>query len=331
MKLFRKILRGKTSLNITNVPGFLICGMLLIIPVACFCLAKYAIPWLSIFYGDYNYDPPALVSFGFGTVVCIVLLWRMRMFTLRMKVFVTIIIFFFAIIWLLVYYFSDFLPSRNVWMPEIEIAETRYYQAKTKKVITRQQIYRDNAPAVVMIEGRDKYDDSTGGGSGFLINEDGLILTNYHLLPGAPTIIVRLQNEEEFKASLVLKHKERDIALLKIYGKEKFPYVILGNSDDLMIGDDILTVGNPILFRNSLTPGVVSGLNRKNLDEEFIQVTIPLAKGNSGGPVFNMYGEVIGIAAGNWLPYEEARPVIGFAIPINEVIKLLPYPKPKLE
>ncbi len=169
-----------------------------------------------------------------------------------------------------------------------------------------------------------------GLGSGFIISPEGYILTNDHVAGNAKEIIVTMTNGEKFPADLVGTDMVSDVALLKIKGKD-FPYVKLGNSDDVIIGEWVITFGNPFgLFENIdkpiVTVGVVSakGMNL-NVDENrsyrgLIQTDAVINAGNSGGPLVNSAGEVIGI---NTLIYtagvSQAYIGYGFAIPINRV------------
>jgi serine protease Do len=169
-----------------------------------------------------------------------------------------------------------------------------------------------------------------GLGSGFIISSEGYILTNDHVAGNAKEIIVTMTNGEKYPAELVGTDMISDVALLKIKGKD-FPYVKLGNSDDVIIGEWVITFGNPFgLFENIdkpiVTVGVVSakGMNL-NVDENrsyrgLIQTDAVINAGNSGGPLVNSAGEVIGI---NTLIYtagvSQAYIGYGFAIPINRV------------
>ena len=169
-----------------------------------------------------------------------------------------------------------------------------------------------------------------GLGSGFIISPEGYVLTNDHVAGNAKEIIVTMTNGEKYPAELVGTDMISDVALLKIKGKD-FPYVKLGNSDDVIIGEWVITFGNPFgLFENIdkpiVTVGVVSakGMNL-NVDENrsyrgLIQTDAVINAGNSGGPLVNSAGEVIGI---NTLIYtagvSQAYIGYGFAIPINRV------------
>jgi serine protease Do len=161
-------------------------------------------------------------------------------------------------------------------------------------------------------------------GSGFIISNDGYVLTNNHVITGADEIIVSLADSEEFKAKLVGTDDKTDIALIKIDSKKKdFPVAALGDSDALEIGEWVIAIGNPFGFGHTLTQGIVSAKSRvigAGPYDNFIQTDAAINPGNSGGPLINMKGQVIGIntaivASGQGL---------GFAIPINMIKEVLP-------
>jgi serine protease Do len=165
-------------------------------------------------------------------------------------------------------------------------------------------------------------------GSGFLINSNGYVMTNYHVIEGAEKIIVTLVDGREFDAKLLDADTVVDVALLKIEGKD-FPSAKLGSSDDLVIGEWVIAIGNPFgnLIedpRPTVTIGVVSALNRSFLPESdrvrayqnMIQTDAAINPGNSGGPLVNINGEVVGI--NTFIVSRSGGSVgLGFAIPIN--------------
>lgn len=159
-------------------------------------------------------------------------------------------------------------------------------------------------------------------GSGFIISDDGYILTNNHVVEGADEIIVKLSDRSEFKAELVGADKRSDLALLKIKAKNKLPVVKLGDSDKIKPGQWVAAIGSPFNFQYSITKGIVSALNRSLPGDAyvpFIQTDVPINPGNSGGPLFNMLGEVIGI---NSQIFTRSGGFMGlsFAIPIDHVM-----------
>lgn len=161
------------------------------------------------------------------------------------------------------------------------------------------------------------------GGSGFIISSDGYILSNNHVIENADKVTVTLNDDREFTAKVVGRDEETDVALLKIEAGG-LPVLPLGDSDALRIGDWVLAIGNPLMFRNTVTAGVVSAKGRRisssSLDD-FIQTDAAINYGNSGGPLINLKGEVVGINTAITRMDATGRVVegIGFAIPINLV------------
>ena len=157
-----------------------------------------------------------------------------------------------------------------------------------------------------------------GVGSGFIVSPDGYIMTNAHVVEGASEMTVRLTDRREYKAKLIGSDKASDIAVIKIDGKS-LPVVTLGNADALQVGEWVVAIGSPYNFDNTVTSGIVSAKARPLGGESytpFIQTDVPVNPGNSGGPLFNMNGEVVGI---NSQIYSETGGFqgISFAIPIN--------------
>lgn len=158
-------------------------------------------------------------------------------------------------------------------------------------------------------------------GSGFIINEDGYILSNYHVVKGATKIMVLLYGEtEELPAKLIGYDEAYDLALLQIESNRKFPYVALGDSDSIEPGEFAIAIGNPYGLNNTVTFGIVSAKGRSDVGanryQRYIQTDVAINPGNSGGPLFNIHGQVIGI---NTLIYSTSGGSIGigFATPIN--------------
>ncbi|MEY6432239.1 DegQ family serine endoprotease [Thioalkalicoccus limnaeus] len=167
-------------------------------------------------------------------------------------------------------------------------------------------------------------------GSGFIISSDGDVLTNAHVVDGATEIIVRTSDRREFVATVVGSDKRSDIALLKIDG-EDLPFVRLGSSDDLKVGEWVLAIGSPFGFEHSATAGIVSAKGR-NLPSDnyvpFIQTDVAINPGNSGGPLFNLDGEVVGVIS---QIYSRTGGFMGlsFAIPIDVVMDVVHQLKTK--
>ena len=159
-------------------------------------------------------------------------------------------------------------------------------------------------------------------GSGFIINEDGYVLSNYHVVKGATKIMITLYGEDgELPAQLVGYDEAYDLALLKIEANNRtFPYVSLGDSDAIEPGEFAIAIGNPYGLNNTVTFGIVSAKGRSDVGankyQRYIQTDVAINPGNSGGPLFNIHGQVIGI---NTLIYSTSGGSIGigFATPIN--------------
>jgi len=163
-----------------------------------------------------------------------------------------------------------------------------------------------------------------GMGSGFIIDKDGHILTNYHVIEGADEIVVLLEDDKEYNATLVGADPKTDIALIKIDDEtaknREFPFLRMGNSERLEVGEWVVAIGNPFGLSHTVTVGVVSALGRSigaGPYDEFIQTDASINPGNSGGPLINIKGEVIGMNTAIISGNTGGNVGIGFAIPIN--------------
>lgn len=169
---------------------------------------------------------------------------------------------------------------------------------------------------------------SAASGSGFIISEDGYMLTNYHVIESSSTITVTLYDGTAYEAELVGYDKNNDVAVLKVDAEGLTP-VVLGDSDNINVGDSVVAIGNPLgELTFSLTAGAISALDREvtmssGTTMDLIQTDCAINSGNSGGALFNLYGEVIGITnakySGSGSSSEASIDNIGFAIPINTV------------
>jgi len=169
--------------------------------------------------------------------------------------------------------------------------------------------------------GRPRQHRQQGLGSGFLIDPNGHILTNRHVIKGADEIVVTLTANKKYKARLIRADAKTDVAVIKIKGRG-FPYVRLGNSDNLRVGDWVLAIGNPFGLMKTVTAGIVSAKGRSDMGilpyEEFIQTDAAINPGNSGGPLVNIDGQVVGMNTAI-LSKSGGYMGIGFAIPVNLV------------
>jgi serine protease Do len=162
-----------------------------------------------------------------------------------------------------------------------------------------------------------------GSGSGFIIDSDGSILTNNHVIEGAERILVKLSDGRSLRARVVGADADTDIALLKVDGQAALPVAPLGDSSMLRMGEWVCAIGNPLGYEHSVTVGVISYLGRKLFDsslDDYIQTDAAINFGNSGGPLINSRGEVIGINAA----ISSRASSIGFAVPINGATDILP-------
>ncbi|MDD5334284.1 MAG: DegQ family serine endoprotease [Rhodoferax sp.] len=162
-----------------------------------------------------------------------------------------------------------------------------------------------------------------GQGSGFIISPDGIILTNAHVVRDAREVMVKLTDRREFRAKVLGADPKSDVAVLKIDAKE-LPVVPLGNTRDLKVGEWVLAIGSPFGFENSVTAGVVSAKGRSLPDDSyvpFIQTDVAVNPGNSGGPLFNTRGEVVGINSQIY-SHTGGYQGLSFAIPIELASKV---------
>ena len=201
--------------------------------------------------------------------------------------------------------------------------------ADDAQVLTPNEIYQKLSPSTVTVLGEGK--DGYGVGTGIIISADGYILTNYHVIAGCHSCQVWITNEynvdEEYTAFLVGGDMDHDLAVLKIMGFD-LPVAELGVSDALAIGDPVYAIGNPLglELRSTFTDGIVSAVNRDmdvdGITMTLIQTNAELNSGNSGGPLINRYGQVVGINTIKMMSgYENTVEGLGFAIPTSLAIK----------
>src|SRR6266481_5200466 len=157
-------------------------------------------------------------------------------------------------------------------------------------------------------------------GTGFLVSADGVIVTNYHVIETGNVAVIKFPDDTAFLVDGVLAtDKVRDLAIIKIHGKP-FRTLALGDSDDIQVGEEVVAIGNPLSLESTVSNGIISGVRTsKEQGGKFLQTTAPISPGSSGGPLFNMRGDVVGI---NTL-YLEGGENLNFAIPINEAKTLL--------
>lgn len=211
------------------------------------------------------------------------------------------------------------------------------FAPSTEGELSAADAFNKVSPAVVIVSTKSRTNNMFGGsqevegiGSGFIINEEGYVLTNYHVIEGANQVTVTLNNEQEVSATVVNYDAEKDIAMLKLAEGTTVPAVAeLGDSDEIYPGAEVIAIGTPLSknFAYTLTKGVISGNNRTIEGESgaklsLIQTDAAINPGNSGGPLVNTRGQVIGINSmkiGGQAGGQASVEGIGFAIPINEV------------
>lgn len=188
------------------------------------------------------------------------------------------------------------------------------YTTKTAKEIVRQK------NAVVLVKALDDKGNLIASGSGFNIESTGTVVTNFHVIKRASAIKCSFDNGKTYDTDFILNYSYiKDIAILKLKGASGLPVVRLGNSDKVELADDVIAIGNPMNMQNTISDGLVSGI-RNMFGIRYIQTTASISGGSSGGPLFGMNGEVIGMTSLTLLGSQN----MNFAVPINSVRKLLP-------
>ncbi len=204
--------------------------------------------------------------------------------------------------------------------------------AKDSEAMTPSEIYKQYVDSVVSIRTETtalnifgQVTTAASAGTGFVISEDGYILTNNHVVSDGTTITVTLNDGSEYEASVMGADNDSDIAVLKIDAAGLTP-VNLGDSDDIVVGEDVAVIGNPLgELTNSLTTGAVSALDRMISTDRYdainmFQIDAAVNSGNSGGPVFDSTGRVIGVVTAKYS--NSTVEGLGFAIPINDAMKV---------
>ena len=220
--------------------------------------------------------------------------------------------------------FSDLVDEAAPAVVNVSVIKTISTQNRMSPFNRRQNPFDDffNFPFPFEDEPRREQErEVRSGGSGFIISKDGYIITNHHVVEDASQIFVSLNDRREFIAELIGSDKKSDVALLKISAKESLPFLDLGDSDDVDVGDWVLAIGSPYRLNFSVTAGIISAKARSVPGQgtsyiPFLQSDVAINPGNSGGPLFNLDGEVIGI---NAMIYSNRGGYMGisFTIPIN--------------
>jgi hypothetical protein len=187
--------------------------------------------------------------------------------------------------------------------------------AMDNKLVELNNISKIVGPAVLYIETYDRNNQPYKSGSGFIIENNGKIITNYHVINNAYSAKVKLADGRIFDIEKVLNYDEdKDIAILKI-NTNNLPIVQQGDSDNIMSGERIIVIGSPLGLENTISEGIISNSKRILMEKNYIQTTAPISPGSSGGPLLNDKGEVIGIMTLSNIYGQN----INFAIPINEI------------
>ncbi|MCX8130905.1 MAG: S1C family serine protease [Clostridia bacterium] len=205
------------------------------------------------------------------------------------------------------------------------IGATAKPKPPAKKVLTVKEISK-KSNAVVLLNIIDKNNDIFATGSGFIVSKDGKIITNYHVIDTAEKIEAVMYDNTTYEVDGIVNYdKGKDIAVLKISSNKPLPYVTLGDSNKIELGDNIVAIGSPLGLKNTVSTGIVSSIRENMYRDAFgctdIQISAPISHGSSGGVLFNMYGEAIGITYAGISQGEN----LNFAIPINEAKPLLNY------
>ncbi len=181
-------------------------------------------------------------------------------------------------------------------------------------------ISREADGSIVSIVMSDKDGHPLAQGSGFLVSKNGHIVTNYHVIKNGASAVIKLPNGAFFAVDGVLaSDKARDVAIIKAHGND-FRTLTLGDSNRLQVGEEVVAIGNPLSLESTVSNGIVSAI--RTVEDEggkFVQITAPISPGSSGGPLFNMAGEVVGITTSHLIGGQN----LNFAIPINDVKLML--------
>ena len=194
---------------------------------------------------------------------------------------------------------------------------TQIFAATQQPELSVEKIFNEHVDSIVVIGAMDKKQSRMG--SGFIVDESGLIVTNAHLTVGAKKIVVKLHKSAIYhQARLVTIDRGKDIAILKIDVPNLKP-VKLGNSNKVQIGERVVSIGNPLGLESTISDGLISSWRTVKGGLKVLQISVPLSQGSSGGPLFNLQGEVIGVTMGSYLKGQN----LNFAVPINDVKPLL--------
>tara|TARA_B110000438_G_scaffold260182_1_gene270080 strand:+ start:396 stop:1820 length:1425 start_codon:yes stop_codon:yes gene_type:complete len=251
-----------------------------------------------------------------------------------MKIYKKIIHFSFIII--LLNFPSSFVHSKNIPSSFADLAEK--LMPSVVNISSTQTIKASSNPFPFEFPPGSPFEDmfkdfnrpterkATALGSGFIIDKKGIVVTNNHVIQGAEDILVSVNGSTEYKAKVLGTDPYMDLAVLKIESDENFIPVDFGDSDKARVGDWVIAIGNPFGFGGTVTSGIISSRNRDiglTRYDDFIQTDASINQGNSGGPLFNLDGKVVGINTAIIAPGSSGSIGIGFAIPANPAAKVV--------
>ena len=225
----------------------------------------------------------------------------------------------------------------NILQGQRENSVINIVDIDTSSIMTPAEVYATNVNSTVGITTTvttnfwGYQSTSAASGSGFVLTDDGYVLTNYHVIEGSSSITVSTYDGETYEAALIGYDESNDIAVLKVDAEGLVP-VVLGNSDNLNVGDSVVAIGNPLgELTFTLTSGAISAKDRKvtlssSVTMDLLQTDCAINSGNSGGALFNLYGEVIGVTNAKYSSSSSSEASIdniGFAIPINSIMNIV--------
>jgi S1-C subfamily serine protease len=205
----------------------------------------------------------------------------------------------------------------TAYLPNTKIKATTVVTVN-KKVLNASEVFKKVNPSIVYIESYNKYNQKVASGSGVIVRKDGVIVTNHHVIVDVSEISyvkIRLSDGRIYETDQIIGfNANRDLAVLKINGPTNFTPVELGDSNKINTGEKIFALGSPLGIQNSVTEGIISNKAIINNKLSFIQFTAPISKGNSGGALVNVYGELIGINVANFIEGQN----MNLAIPLKD-------------
>ena len=215
-------------------------------------------------------------------------------------------------------------PGSAAWADDAPVNQAELIHNVLPSVVSitarAQKVANTATQTVASHDAGDSFEVQTSAGSGFVVDPSGTILTNWHVVAGAYQVVVTFSDGNQLEADVVNAARLIDLALLQVKPEQPLQAAVLGDSDRVQVGDSVLAIGNPLGIGTSVTRGIVSALHRNISDtpyDDFIQTDAAINHGNSGGPLFNLKGEVIGVDSAIVSP-TAANAGLGFALPANQ-------------